>query len=121
MPAAALITSLIAAETLVPASWLMSCARSASSATVSRMSAPRCPGGRRGAAATSEPSVDAGVPGEGAGLSTMALDVSVVVGHGWARYLRAAWAGWRKYMIRHQLRKPGWRARELSDAVHRIP
>ena len=50
-PAAALITSFIAEETLLPASWLMSWARSAISATVSRMSAPRCPGPRRGAAA----------------------------------------------------------------------
>src|SRR5688500_4610732 len=50
-PAAALITSFIAEETLLPASWLMSCARSAISATVSRMSAPRCPGPRRGAGA----------------------------------------------------------------------
>ena len=40
-PAAALITSFIAEETLLPASWLISCARSAISATVSRMSAPR--------------------------------------------------------------------------------
>src|SRR6476469_4348530 len=81
----------------------MSCARSASSATVSRMSAPRWPGDRRGAAVASDASVGAGVPGEeaGAGLSAISLNlrdglsfavqvVSVVVGHGWARYLRAA-------------------------------
>ena len=49
IPAAALMTSFIAAATLLPASWLISCARSAISATVSRMSAPRWPGPRRGA------------------------------------------------------------------------
>ena len=49
IPAPALITSFIAAATFFPASWLISCARSAISATVSRMSAPRWPGPRRGA------------------------------------------------------------------------
>src|SRR5687768_12590747 len=48
-PTAALITSFIAAPTLVPASRLISCALAAISATVSRTSAPRWPGGRRGA------------------------------------------------------------------------
>src|SRR5689334_23896417 len=68
------------------------------------MSAPRCPGGRRGGGGASTASVDAGVPEEEAGLSAISLSlhnglsfvvqaVSVVVGHGWARYLRAA-GGW---------------------------
>src|SRR5487761_2150525 len=53
MPTEALITSFMAAATLLPASRLMSCAFSASSATVSRASA-RCPGPRRGAGGAGE-------------------------------------------------------------------
>jgi hypothetical protein len=50
-PAAALMTSFIAAAIRLPASWLISCARAAISATVSRTSAPRWPGLRRGGVA----------------------------------------------------------------------
>lgn len=59
----------IAAATLLPASWLISCARSAISATVSRMSAPRWPG-RRGPAGT-PPSAGGllAADGSGTGLS----------------------------------------------------
>src|ERR1039458_1138622 len=46
-PAAALMTSFIAAAILLPASMLISCALAAISATVSRTSAPRWPGWRR--------------------------------------------------------------------------
>ena len=49
MPAAALMTSRMADAILLPASWLISCAFAAISATVSRTSAPRCPGVRFGA------------------------------------------------------------------------
>jgi hypothetical protein len=54
----------------------------------------------------------------GDGLSFLVQAVSVVVGHRWARYLRAAGVEWRKYMIRQQLRKPGWRTSEVG--THRL-
>ncbi len=47
-PAAAPMTSFMAAATLLPASWLISCARAAISATVSRTSVLRMSGGTAG-------------------------------------------------------------------------
>src|SRR3982751_4805252 len=74
-PAAAPITSFIAAAILLPASRLISCAFAAISATVSFTSAPRWPGLRRGG--TGAPVAVAVAPAaEGAGVGTVVVAVA---------------------------------------------
>lgn len=73
-PAAAPITSFIAAAILLPASRLISCARAAISATASRTSWPRCPGPRRGGGAGM-----AGEPPAGVGAFVLAASAGAGV------------------------------------------
>ena len=70
-PAAAPMTSRMAPAILLPASRLISCARWAISAAVSRASAARCPGPRRGAALAGGASPSVTISSSACGKSAM--------------------------------------------------
>src|SRR5215216_346483 len=81
-PAAAPMTSFMAAAILLPASKLISCAFAAISATVSFTSAPRCPGLRfGGTGGTVAPTAGAAGGGNGSGaVATADFSLSGIYG-----------------------------------------